>query len=299
MGKGWAADGFVAVDWGSSARRAYAVDAVGRVTDEMEDEAGALLIPAGGFERAIAGLRARFGERPFLMAGMIGSNRGWREAAYVPCPATLPDVAARLLWVEPGRTAIVPGLSLIDGQRADVMRGEEAQLFGLPALGVRGGRVFACHPGTHTKWVAIEDGAVTRFRTAMTGELFALLKAHSILADLLGGEVAPGPAFADGVARGCGEGAVAAELFAARARVLLGVGERADATAFVSGLLIGADVKAGLSEVPAGEPVAVVGRGSLVALYVAALQQCGVAARAVDGAQAFVAGMTAIAELLA
>lgn len=299
MGNGWAANGFVAVDWGSSARRAYAIDGDGRVTDEMEDATGALTIAAADFPAAVDALRARFGDARFLMAGMIGSNRGWREAAYVPCPATLPDVAARLLWVEEGRTAIVPGLSLIDGGRADVMRGEEAQLFGLPALGIAGERVFACHPGTHTKWVAIEGGAITRFRTAMTGELFALLKAHSILADLMGGAVTPGPAFADGVARGHGEGAVAAELFATRARVLLGVAERADAAAFVSGLLIGADLKAGLAEVPAGEPVAVVGRGSLVELYGAALEQCGVTSRAVDGAQAFVAGMTSLAELIA
>ena len=58
---------------------------------------------------------------------------------------------------------------------------------------------LACHPGTHTKWVAARDGRITGFRTVMTGELFALLKEHSILASRMRAEPAPGPDFDAGL----------------------------------------------------------------------------------------------------
>ena len=297
MGR-WAEHGFVAIDWGSTARRAYALDADGRVVDEMEDAAGMLATPRERFPAEVAGLRERFGPRPFLLAGMVGANRGWMEAAYVPCPATLDDLARRLLWVEPGRTAIVPGLSLIDDDRADVMRGEEVQLFGLLGLDTDAGDALVCHPGTHTKWITVAAGAVTEFRTVMTGELFALVERHSILSDMMSEPARAGEAFERGVARGLAGPALGAELFGVRAGVLLGRFDRADATSFVSGLLIGDDLRAGLADTDAGREVVVLGRGSLTALYAAALRLSGRRAREVDGAQAFVAGMRAVAELI-
>lgn len=290
----WAERGFVAVDWGSTARRAYALDASGQVTDEMEDGRGTLTIPRGEFAGAVEALRTRFGGAPMLMAGMVGSNRGWIEVPYVACPATLTDIAARLCWAEPGRIAIVPGLSLIERDGADVMRGEEAQVVGLDAMAA-GGDATVCHPGTHTKWIEVEGGRITRFHTVMTGELFSLLRQHSILSDLLGGEASAGPAFLEGVERGFASGALGAELFGVRARVLLGVGERGDAASRTSGVLIGCDIRTGLATAQAGREIEVVGRGSLTALYGAALRHVGRRVREIDGAAAFTAGMRAIA----
>lgn len=289
----WARDGFVAVDWGSSARRCYRLDAGGRVVDEMEDAVGALTVPAGGFPAEMARLRARFGDVRFLMAGMVGSNRGWSEAPYLPCPATLADVAARLHWVEPGRVAIVPGLSLVEHGRADVMRGEEVQVFGVPLTAP----ATICHPGTHTKWIEADTGRLIRFRTVMTGELFALLQKHSVLAELLVGAAMPGEAFARGVERGYTHAEITADLFGVRAGVLLGIDDRGDAPSFVSGLLIGADLRAGLASVVPGERVIVLGRGSLTDLYATAIRQCGFEADEADGATAFIAGICALAEL--
>ena len=103
--------GYIAVDWGTTNRRAYAVDRGGRVTDSFEDDRGLMAVPRGGFDAAAAEIRARLGDRPMLLAGMVGSNRGWREAPYVPCPASAPSaLAAAILWIEPGRTGIVPGV---------------------------------------------------------------------------------------------------------------------------------------------------------------------------------------------
>jgi 2-dehydro-3-deoxygalactonokinase len=126
---GWA-EGFIAVDWGTTNRRGYRVEAGGRMTAEFEDDQGILKIAPGGFEAALAEVTERLGDLPLMMAGMIGSNRGWIEAPYAPCPAGLPELAAGLKWVEPGRVAIVPGVSYVGEDRADVMRGEEVQILG-------------------------------------------------------------------------------------------------------------------------------------------------------------------------
>jgi 2-dehydro-3-deoxygalactonokinase len=291
-------EGFAAVDWGSTARRAYLLDAHGRTVGEVEDEAGTLTIAKDRFSDEVAALRARIGQMPLLLAGMVGSNRGWMEAPYVPCPATLPDVAAHLLWAEPGRTAIVPGVSLIEDGRGDVMRGEEVQVFGAHRLRPTAGHSLICHPGTHTKWIEMDGGTIAAFRTVMTGELFALLRKHSILADMIAGPVAPDAAFRRGVERGFATGALGAELFSIRASLLLGIAEPGEAPAFASGLLIGCDLRTGLAAASPDEEILVLGRGSLTRLYAAAIEQCGFRTQSMDGATAFVAGMRAIAETI-
>ncbi|HEX8365277.1 MAG TPA: 2-dehydro-3-deoxygalactonokinase [Allosphingosinicella sp.] len=290
--------GFVAVDWGTTNRRAYLLDESGRLADEMEDDKGILSVPAGGFPAAVAEIRERLGDRPLLLAGMVGSNRGWIEAPYVPCPAGSAELAAHIVWAEEGRTAIVPGLSFLNDRRADVMRGEEVQMFGALARGLVGEDALVCHPGTHNKWVTLERGRVTRFRTVMTGELFSLLKEHSILSDLLeAAEVDRGEAFEAGVLHGLSDEDVTAELFSVRARVLLERGAREDAASYTSGLLIGADVRTGLRHAAEGE-IAVMGRPELTALYAAALKTAGWATAEVDGEEAFLAGALRMAEAL-
>jgi 2-dehydro-3-deoxygalactonokinase len=290
-------EGLIAVDWGTTNRRAWRLAADGAVLDEMADDQGILAVAAGGFPAAVAEIRGRLGDLPMLMAGMIGSNRGWIEAPYVPCPATIEDLAARLIWPEEGRTAIVPGLSFLDDRRADVMRGEEVQMFGALAAGLIEPDGLVCHPGTHNKWVLLRGGRVERFRTVMTGELFSLLKEHSILADLLQGPVAPGPAFEAGVLHGLSDEDLTAELFSVRARALLGVAERGDSAAYCSGLLIGADLRTGLRQAGEGQ-IAVMGRPDLTQLYAAALAAAGYGACEVDGEAAFLAGIKDLAERL-
>ncbi|MDB5715378.1 MAG: 2-dehydro-3-deoxygalactonokinase [Sphingomonadales bacterium] len=294
-GKSWAAKGFVAVDWGSTARRAYLLDSGGKVVDELEDDTGILSVPRERLGSEVGALGKRFGDVPMLMAGMIGSNRGIVETPYVACPASLSDITAKLTWLQPGRIAIVPGLSLLDGARADVMRGEEIQALGLYALGLAGGHTIICHPGTHTKWIELVDGTVAGFRTIMTGELFSLLKSHSILSDVLRNPADVGPAFIDGVERGRVTGALGADLFGARAGVLLGSAEAGDAGSFISGLLIGNDVSLGLKSYDASN-IVVLGRSSLTRLFAAAIEHCGRTTQEIDGAAAFTAGMRAIAE---
>jgi 2-dehydro-3-deoxygalactonokinase len=290
-------EGFIAADWGTTNRRAYLVDGAGKCVDEFEDDKGILGVPKGGFSDAVAEIRQRLGDRPLLLAGMVGSNRGWIESPYVPCPAGIGELAASLVWPEEDRTAIVPGVSFLDPVEADVMRGEEVQLLGAVAAGMVPADSLVCHPGTHNKWVCLDGGRVTRFRTVMTGELFSLLREHSILADLLSGSTENDDAFARGVNRGLDESCLTAELFKIRARVLLGQADAGDAASYGSGLLIGTDVRAGLQEDGETE-IYVMGRPDLTRLYAEALRIAGRQCQQVDGEEAFLAGARKIVEIL-
>ena len=289
---GWA-EPYIAVDWGTTNRRAWRIEAAG-VAEEFEDGRGVLSVARDEFHAAVAGIRERLGDHPLIMAGMIGSNRGWVEAPYVPCPAGLDEVAAKLAWVEPGRAAIVPGLS---SDPPDVMRGEEVQLLGAVDARMMPPDALVCHPGTHNKWAWVEDGRVMRFRTVMTGEMFSLLKAHSILSDLLTDAMAARDAFRAGVERGLGGEPLTAAMFAVRAKVLLGKLRKDDATDFTSGLLIGADIAFGLAQSPPGD-IIVMGRPELTSLYAVALDVAGRQSRVVDGEAAFLAGIRGIAKRL-
>ena len=288
---GWA-ETLIAVDWGTTNRRAWRM-AGGGVAEEFEDGRGVLSVDKADFPAAVADLRERLGGHPMLMAGMIGSNRGWVEAPYAPCPAGLDDIARSLAWAEPGRTAIVPGLSSADPP--DVMRGEEVQILGAVEAGLVPADAVVCHPGTHNKWVTVSGGRVVRFRTVMTGEMFSLLRSHSILSDLLVDEMTVDDAFCAGVARGLDGAVLTAELFSVRADVLLGERRRDDATDFTSGLLIGTDVAFGLQEAAGDGEIFVMGRPDLTRLYAAALGIAGRRATEIDGETAFLAGIKAIA----
>ena len=237
----------------------------------MADDLGLLAVPKGGFADAAAAIRARLGERPMLLAGMVGSNRGWVEAPYVPVPAGAAELAAAMCWIEPGKIGIVPGVSQAGAAGADVMRGEEVQVLGAVAAGLVPANALICHPGTHAKWIRIEGGRIAAFRTMMTGELFSLLEARSILADQLQGEIS---ADADGFGEGVAARPVAARHCSPRCSAFApapcSARRGADAAAYASGLLIGSDVHAGLS-LHGGEPIALVGRPDLCALYAAAL----------------------------
>ena len=292
--KRWA-DGFIAVDWGTTNRRAYLIESGGRNAAEFEDGKGILSVRRGEFERAIGEIREKLGDRPMLLAGMVGSNRGWVEAPYVPCPAAGEDLARALVRIGDD-VAIVPGVSMTDG-RSDVMRGEEVQLIGAIASGQVPRDCLVCHPGTHNKWVRVRDARIASFRTVMTGELFSVLKARSILSDLLARRVRPGEAFREGVSRGLSGTGITSELFEVRARFLLGKLDAADGASMVSGLLIGEDVRVGLED-KEGSNVVVMGRPELTKLYSAALQVGGVESQALDGEGAFIAGARNIVELM-
>lgn len=287
-----AAQEFIAVDWGTTNRRAWRLRG-GEVVDRYRDSLGITAVPVEGFAAAAGKLRASMGGAPMLLAGMVGSDRGWTNAGYVPCPATLDALAAGLVGADAG-VAIVPGVSVIDGTRGDVMRGEEVQILGAVAAGLVPADALLCQPGTHCKWARVARGVLVDFSTAMTGELFALLRDHALIgAAMRGGEVADGAAFREGVRR-AGDGDLATALFGVRPASLLGLRPDAQAASFVSGLLIGADCRARAGK---GSHVHLLADPVLGALYTAALNEIGVRAEWVDSEAAFIAGITRIREL--
>lgn len=287
------ADGFIAVDWGTTNRRAYRLNSSGACVAQFEDGKGILSVASGAFPSAVAEIRERLGDDPLLLGGMIGSNRGWVDAPYVHCPAGLDDLLDGLVRAG-DREWIVPGVSYVGEGRADVMRGEELQLLGAVAAGEVPHEALVCHPGTHNKWVRLERGKIASFRTVMTGEIFSLLKNHSILADLLKREAEPDEAFRRGVCHSLDHADLTSELFAVRARVLLGEASAEDASSYASGLLVGADVRIGLGEQQ--QDVFVMGRPELTRLYAEAIRQARAEPIELDGEQSFLSGAKSVAE---
>ena len=283
---------FIGIDWGTTNRRVYLIES-GGVARTERDSNGAARIARDGFAEEAADIRARFGDLPILMAGMVGSTIGWREAPYVACPAGLADLADHLLQIDE-RTAIVPGLSLLDGGNADVMRGEEVQFLGAIEANLVPPDCLLVQPGTHSKWARIVDARIIDFTTAMTGELFALLKAHSLLSAQLHADVVAGPAFDAGVADGARRD-LAASLFGVRAAKLLGQRADEDAASFASGVLIGAEVSARLTGDIA--TVHILADPVLGGLYARAIAQMGGSAVVVDSNTAFAAGLIAIGSM--
>ncbi|MFS2110323.1 2-dehydro-3-deoxygalactonokinase [Sphingomonas sp. Sphisp140] len=280
---------FLAVDWGTTNRRVFLVEG-GQVVRTERDDRGVTSV--GDFAAEAAGIRERFGDLPMLMAGMVGSNIGWQAAPYVPTPAGIEDLAANLLRID-DRTAIVPGVSVTGP--ADVMRGEEVQLLGAVAAGLVPGNSLLAQPGTHCKWAEMESGRIAGFTTAMTGELFALLRKYGLLSSQLSDEVTPGRAFLDGVEEGRKRD-LAASLFGIRAAKLLGERADTDAASYASGLLIGSDVAARLERVGHDE-VHILADRMLGGLYVAAIEAHGRRAVLVDSHAAFIAGIIAIGSM--
>lgn len=287
---------YIAIDWGTTNRRIYVLTADGAVLDTVRDDRGVLAMAPGDYPNEIAAIRVRFGALPIIAAGMVGSTRGWREAAYVPAPADLPTLAGAATRIPELDVTIVPGVSLLTDTRADVMRGEEVQLLGAVAAGLAPADALFAQPGTHNKWVRVTGGRITDFATTMTGELFALVKGHGILAGMLDSPVADGPAFRDGLSRGAGACDLTAALFGVRASVLLGRIAADDAASYASGLLIGSDIGA----VPdmAGQTVHLLSSGLLADLYTIGIEARGGTVVALDSHAGFLAGLHAIREHL-
>jgi len=215
---------------------------------------------------------------PLVASGMIGSRQGWIEAPYLPCPAGLDQAAAQLAQVEvkPGVVLhIVPGLTCTGGNgQADVMRGEETQLWG---AGLADGSCCVL-PGTHSKWAWMgAGGSVQRFQTAMTGELYAVLIQHSILGRGMAFGHDDAAAFAAGVQLGLAEhGNATHVIFAARSAGLMGRIAAEGLPDFLSGILIGVEI-GGALQVQRPDTVALLGDSALCGRYATALALAGVA----------------------
>jgi 2-dehydro-3-deoxygalactonokinase len=274
----------LAIDWGTSSLRCYRLDAAGKIIDSRSSAKGILAVEGGKFSQALeseAGDWIEAGEAPIVMSGMIGSRQGWAEAPYAECPAGFAEIAGALKEVRWGahRAWIAPGLTCRDesGVR-DVMRGEEVQILGVIEQ-LDAGEQWICLPGTHSKWALVRDGRIERFRTYMTGEVFAVLKTHSILGRMMNAEQADEAAFLDGVARAGAPGGLLHHLFGVRARGLFGEISEKSSASYLSGILIGHELR---SAARSGSRFHLLCAPQLAALYQTAARAIGAEAVALD-----------------
>lgn len=278
-----------AIDWGTTNLRVWLLDRTGAVLGERASGEGMRACMPDRFEPVMESHLAALGAPaalPVVVAGMAGARGGWREAAYLSAPVGL-DALHEGAVVVPHAVRdvrILPGICQRAPGREDVMRGEETQLAGAVARGLADGLV--CLPGTHSKWAAIEAGRLVSFTTFMTGELFAVLGAHTILKDTLGeGGFEPGdPAFRGGVEDMLADDAgLTGKLFSLRAAGLLNAAAAPNPRARLSGLLIGAEVAAARAAHGSGREVGLVAAGTQAELYRTALGLAGFGCRVMDG----------------
>jgi 2-dehydro-3-deoxygalactonokinase len=280
------------------------LDGEGGIVAEADSEDGIAKVPSGLHEAAFERVAGDWPKVPAIMAGMVGSRQGWREAAYVACPAS-PDALARgMLRFAAGNgrpLAIVPGVMVRSADRdGDVIRGEETQIVGLfeREPGFDGVVIL---PGTHSKWASVAAGTIVDFQTFLTGEMFDLLAHHSFLRHSVkegGHDLSTLPDFATGVRRTAIEGLpFLAATFSVRARQLLDNVAPEDNLAYLSGLVIGGEIEAARATGRLREERAlrVIGTRSLARAYVRALGIAGHTATALDGSGLVIAGLLRLA----
>lgn len=263
----------LAVDWGTSNRRAYLINQQGQCLAEHEDGLGMLAV--GGrehFSAALTQLCQIMGvgtQVPVVMSGMVGSASGWQEVDYLDSSVALQHLPAHLaalqdpVWA--GRCHIVPGYCYRSGTAVDVMRGEETQLLGAVALGHRDGWLVL--PGTHSKWVLLRDGVIQSLSTYMTGELFAMLSAGGTLSAMMKGDAADAAGYTFGLQQAALGEPLSNTLFRVRAGVVAKAAAAQQATAVVSGLLIGAEFSAAARSAAGAGGITVIGSPALAQRY--------------------------------
>ena len=276
----------VAVDWGTSSLRGALINNEGVVLEKRAFPQGIMQIAHGQFQHVF---EQRFGDwmasdTLCLISGMAGSRQGWREAPYCPCPSGFEDIAQHLQWIEKDRIGIVPGLSTWNDDTPDVMRGEEIQIFGALASQHIQNAQFVL-PGTHSKWAHVDDGKITAFKTFMTGEFYALLSQHSILAKTcLPDAPLKKEVFIEGVMQSQKPGGLLHHAFSARSLALFEKLNPAQSSSYISGLLIGEEIKSAKNErsekLENKTPLFILGNGQLTQRYGFAMEALGLSATA-------------------
>ncbi len=296
---------WVAVDWGTSNLRVWGIGLDGAaIFSGASDQGMGKLAQAdypGVLTRLVADHLAPDGRQiDVIVCGMAGARQGWLEAPYVTTPTSLDDLLGKAVRpAMPGSRLlprILPGICQTSPGVEDVMRGEETQLLGLTTL-LPGFSGVVCMPGTHCKWVRLEGRRVERFTSAMTGELFEILKVHSVLRHSFNGE--PDAAdreqgLTDGLEAGLAEPEkLMTHLFRVRAASLLSNRQPGWCAGYLSGLLVGAEIGGQRDWIEGSGEIPLIGGDTLARIYARGLSMIGVASRRLDATDAVLAGLKA------
>lgn len=289
---------YIAIDWGSTNFRAWWYQGES-CHDYRSIAAGITQLngqsPASVFARVTEGWPTL--DLPVMMAGMVGSNVGWKNAPYLPCPVSFNDIPGRLTTISQ-RMSIIPGISVQHPDNTNVMRGEETQLIGARHLAPASLYIF---PGTHCKWVHADKDKIHNFRTVMTGELHHLLLTASLLGAHLPAQKENESAYQRGLERGLETSAPLAALFEIRAMYLLNDLGHEEVSEYLSGLLIGHEVASMVRywQPRSQQPITIVAAHSLANRYQRALNHLGYSVQLVEGDYAFQAGIRSIVNAMA
>ncbi|MBV8872610.1 MAG: 2-dehydro-3-deoxygalactonokinase [Metakosakonia sp.] len=286
---------YIAIDWGSTNLRAWLYQGA-ECLESRQSEAGVTRLNGKSPQAVLAEITHgwRDEKTPVVMAGMVGSNVGWKVAPYLPVPAFFSAIGEQLTAVG-DNVWIIPGLCVSRDDNHNVMRGEETQLLGARELSPSSVYVM---PGTHCKWVRADAQQIHDFRTVMTGELHHLLLRHSLVGAGLPEQEPSSAAFTFGLERGLATPAILPQLFEVRAAHVLGNLPREQVSEFLSGLLIGAEV-ASMAEYVIDHQVTIVAGKALSGRYQQALETIGRKAVVISGDTAFQTGIRSIAHAVA
>ncbi len=299
----------IVADWGTSRLRVMLCDGQRVIAQRhgpgIAAVAAANQTPEEVFANVAGQWLDQFGANGVTLCGMAGSNIGWVEAPYIECPADLSQLAAACVrfTTRSASFAIIPGMTCVNHLGApDVMRGEETQILGALELhpSLRAGRHVLCLPGTHSKWVDLEDGVVDRFSTSPTGEFFAVLGERSVLAHAASETAVDPVAFDHGGVRSLTShpASMPFVLFEARSRTLREGMAKAAAREFLSGLLIGAEIKAAKDIILGGDTrnreVVFIGDPGMTERYMRAYALAHGRPHAIDGGASALAGLLAV-----
>lgn len=266
----------IGIDWGTSSLRAFLIGSDGEVLDSISTAQGIMHVENRDFDAVFHNIiRPWAGQKklPVIASGMITSRNGWVETPYVQVPSDAKDLADALVsfkTTDGVMVRFVTGLTTEHNGAPDVMRGEETQIVGASAMGLGDG-IFVM-PGTHSKWITVSNGRIEDYATFMTGEVFGALCSHTILGTLMVDAPFDEIGFRQGVEAGLGSGAnLLHELFRVRTLPLFGKISGEMVSDYLSGMLIGAEIRAASATKPCGDCVTIVGRDDLADRYEIAL----------------------------
>ncbi len=289
----------IAIDWGTSNFRAFRLDQVGGILERRLFPSGILRVEDGRFAetlRAQVGDWLKDGENRILLCGMVGSREGWTEAKYLSCPVGIADLAGSVVELpfSGAEVLLIPGVVGKDPCGVpEVMRGEETEAMGM--VDSYHGGALVCLPGTHSKWIHLDDRTIVRFNTFMTGEVFGTLRKCTILARMMTSDTTvDNAAFLRGVNRSADDGGLLHHLFSVRTLALMDELKEEASASYLSGLLIGHEVRAAMLS---GAHVHLIGAAELCSLYALAIEACG-GTSTLEDQDAAARGLAAIARRL-
>jgi 2-dehydro-3-deoxygalactonokinase len=294
---------YILGDWGTSQCRLYLCrgdDSLG--TFQIIDEAIGqgikhLTNPQGYFFKLCQPWLAQYGQMPVYLIGVVGSDAGWQQAGYIPCPTVIETIFGNSLSFDAKscQIHIVPGLSCTNPLNLpDTLRGEETQMIGWIVKNPTEKGQLLCLPGTHTKWAHIDQGQVNSFLTSPVGELYEIINNHSVISTPENKSEWHQSSFDEGLAVALdGSQNILHSIFSCRARLLLKGKPESTSASYLSGLLIGSDVRDAIGHFEHFNKVTVIGNDDVMPLYVQALLRCGIKADSMKGQDASLTGLKA------